>query len=140
MGTVVAAAAVASAVERTGRTGRVQAEWIEAPGKDWRKAEVECLHRGLRCVEEPAAEAVADRDSAGVAAAGIAADIGIVVVAAAVQRRSPVEVGRRHQVTVLAVSEPEAVRATGSVGQLIVECRMDSRERRFETESFSRKD
>ncbi|KAG9912350.1 hypothetical protein KCU94_g206, partial [Aureobasidium melanogenum] len=49
------------------------------------------LQRGLRCVEEPAAEAVVDRGSAGVAAAEVAADIGIVVVAAAVRRRSPVE-------------------------------------------------
>lgn len=139
MSTVVAVA-VASAVERTGRIGRVQADWIEVPGKDWRKAEVGCLHRGLRCVEVPAAEAVAGRGSAaGVAAAGIAADIEIVVAAAVVRRRSPVEFGRRHQVTVLVVSEPEAVRATGFVGQLIVECRMDSRERMFETASFSRK-
>lgn len=138
MSTAVAVAE-ASAVELIGRIGRVPVGWIEGPGRDWRQAEVACLHRGLRCVEEPAAEAVVDRGSAGVAAAEVAADIGIVVVAAAVRRRSPVEVGRRHQVTVLVVSGPEVVRAMGSVGQLTVVCQTDSRERMFETESFSRK-
>jgi len=131
---VVVVVAEASAVERIGKIGRVLVGWIEGPGRDWRQAEVACLHRGLRCVEEPAAEAVVGRGSA-----GVAADIGVVVVAAAVRRRSPVEVGKRHQVTVLVVSGPEAVRAMDSVGRLIVECQMDSRERMFEIESFSRK-
>lgn len=135
----VVAVAEASAVEQIGRIDRVPADWTEVPGKDWRQAEVACLSRGLRCVEEAAAEAVVDRGSAGVVAAGTAAGIGIVVVAAAVRRRSPVEVGRRHQVTALVVSEPEAVRAMGSAGQQIVECQMDSKEQMFETGFFSKK-
>lgn len=133
------AVAEASAVGRIGRIGRVPVGWIEGPGRGWRQAEVACWRRGLRCVEEAAAEAVVDRGSAGVAAAGTAADTGTVVVAVAVRRRSPVEVGKRHQVTALVVSEPEVVQAMGSVGQLIVECQMDLRERMSATEFFSRK-
>lgn len=136
---IAAAVAEASAVGRTGRIGRVPADWIEAAGKDWSLAEVPCLRRGLRCVEEPAAEIV-DREPAVVVAAVAAADIEIVVAVVAVRRRSPVEVGRRQQATVLVVFELEIVRAMSSVGRPIVVFQMDLREQMSGTEFSLKRD
>jgi hypothetical protein len=140
---IVVAVAEASAVavaEQTGRIGRVPVGWIEAPGKGLFEVEMACSRRGSRCVEELAAEAVVDRGSVAVAAAGAAVGIEIVVVAVFGWRRSPVGVDRMHQAIVPVVSGPEVVIATDFEEQLTVVDQTDWMEQMFVIVSSSRKD
>ena len=100
-----------------------------------------CSRRGSRCVEELAAEVVADRGSAVVvAAAGVAVDIEIVVVAALGRRRSLFEVGRMHQAIVPVMFGPEVVGAMDFEEQLIVVCQMDLKEQMFVIVFSSKRD
>ena len=138
MGITVAAAEASAVVaaEQTGRIDRAPVDWIEAPGKDLFGVEMTCSRKGLKCVEEQAAEAVVGRDSAAAGSAGAAVGIEVAVIG---RRRSPVEADRMHQAIVPVVFALEVVRAMDFEEQLITVCQMDSKEQMFETVFSSRR-